>query len=410
MSQKRSAAEAVRSRGGLVSLGAVLLVLSLALAACGDDEGGSANTAEGCPEGTSADGQVCLADSDSEAEQLLGIIEGKLTEDDLRAVVLGVQRGDQVLALGAVGDATTGVPATREDHYTVGNISAGFLTTALLLLVEDGKLALDDPLSNWFPDLPKAERITVEMLASSTSGYPHFPDNPDFVKKLYADPFRAWTADQLIPYGTDDGTEFPPGKSWLFADTNLVILGQILEEIEGKSLGKIIEQRILDPLELDETESRLNPELRDPALHGFTTERGVYEDATNWNPTWNIHSGSMASTLDDLMRWAPALGTGELLTPESYDVMTAPSTVGKGPMTEDLYYTFGIGVSEGWIITNPSLQGYTQILAYLPDEELTVVLAATKNRGADPDTHFATEIFLALAEQLSPQAIPPFSP
>lgn len=409
MPRKRKAGGAVSSGGGLVSLGAVLLVLSLALAACGDDAS-STGASDECPEGTSAKGEVCLAESDPEARQALESIEGKLAENDLRAVVLGVRRGEQVLAQGAVGDATTDVPATREDHYTVGNISAGFLTTALLLLVEDGKLALDDPLSNWFPDLPKAERITMEMLASSTSGYPHFPDNPEFVKKLYEDPYRAWTADQLIRYGTEDGTEFPPGKSWLFADTNLVILGQILEEIEGKPLGEIVEERILDPLGLEETESRLNPELPDPALHGFTTEREVYEDATYWNPTWNLHSGSMASTLDDLMRWAPALGTGELLTPESYEVMTAPSTVGKGPLTEDLYYTFGIGVSEGWIVTNPSLQGYTQILGYLPDEELTVVLAATKNRGADPDTHFATEIFLALAKQLTPQAVPPLSP
>lgn len=195
----------------------------------------------------------------------------------------------------------------------------------------------------------------------------------------------------------------------MFSDTNLVILGEIVEKIEGKTLGQSIEERLLRPLGLADTASPRSPRIPFPVLHGFSDERGGYEDATFWNPTWNLHSGSMTSNLGDVMTWARALGTGELLSAESFELMTAPRTVGLGRMTERLYYVFGIGVSNGWIVTNPSLQGYRNVLAYLPSQDLTIVVVSTMRPGAAMDPNHSVRIFNELAAGLAPD-VPPALP
>lgn len=373
------------------------------LYACGD--GATPARSDFCPPETVAEGTVCLS-SDSDARWIVDHIRADAEAYDLRAVVFGIRRGGETIAMGAIGESADGVPATHEMHYRAGNISAGFLTTTLLQLVEEGKVEIDDPISKWFPDLPDADHITIEMLASSTAGYLHFPNLPEFVDEFYRDPFRAWRADELIAFGTRAGTQFPPGTSWLFSDTNLVILGEIVQKIEGRPLGQSIEERILRPLDLENTASPRDARIPSPVLHGFSDERGTYEDATFWNPTWNLHSGSMTSRLADLMTWAKALGTGALLSPEAFALQTAPRTVGLGRMTESLYYTFGIGVTNGWIVTNPSLQGYRELLAYLPARDLTIVLASTLRPDADMDPNHSVRIFNALAARLAPEDPP----
>lgn len=386
------------------SLAPSALLVAVLLPACGSGPTSAARPT--CPAGTVADGLACVSASDPLGREILEVVRADREANDLRAVVFGVRRGDDVLAIGALGESEAGVPATTDMHHRIGNVSAGFLTTTFLQLVDEGKLGTDSLLSEWFPELPAADRITLEMLASSLTGYRHFPDVPEFVEEFYRDPFRTWTADELIAIGTRDGTQFEPGTSWLFSDTNLVILGEVIERVEGRPLGESIAERILTPLGLTNTDSPLTSYLPPPVLHGFTDERGFYEDATFWNPTWNLHSGSMSSNLGDLMTWARALGTGALLPPALFELQTAPRTVGKGPLTESLYYTFGVGVSNGWIVTNPALQGYREIMAYLPVQDLTIVLVTTMNPGADMDVHHATRIFQRLAEILSPANLP----
>lgn len=381
-----------------------LVLLSAFLVACGD--GSSPATRAACPVGTSEQGAVCLSATDAEAQRIVQLIREDVAENDLRAVVFGVRLGDETIVVGAVGESDDGTPASRHMHHRVGNVSAGFLTTTLLQLVDEGRIRTDDKLSNWFPELPDADRITIEMLASSTAGYVHFPDRQEFVQEFYRDPFRPWSPGELIALGTAPGTQFVPGTSWLFSDTNLVILGEIVENVEGRPLGESIRERILEPLGLADTHSPRDAALPEPVLHGFTDERGFYEDATFWNPTWNLHSGSMSSNVGDLMTWAHALGTGRLLPPELFELQTAPRTAGLGRLTEQLYYTFGIGVTNGWILTNPSLQGYRELLAYLPSRDLTIVVVSTMRPGADMDRNHSVRIFKEIAGRLAPDATP----
>ncbi len=105
--------------------------------------------------------------------------------------------GKEVLT-GALGEQVTGVPTTRDVHFRLGNTGETMMTTLLLRLVDQGKLALDDPISKWYPDLPSADQVTLQMLASSTSGYADYATTDEFNTRLHANPFQKWEPDELL--------------------------------------------------------------------------------------------------------------------------------------------------------------------------------------------------------------------
>jgi CubicO group peptidase (beta-lactamase class C family) len=146
----------------------------------------------------------------------------------------------------------------------------------LLKLQELGILSLDDKLSEWFPDYPKADQITLRMLMNGTSGYADYV-NMD-VLPLYDDPFRHWYADELVEIGLSQPMVCEPGECWSYAHTNFVILGLVMEQATGRRLDELIEEGILIPLALSGSEeTAIIPE---PVLHAFTAERGTYESST----------------------------------------------------------------------------------------------------------------------------------
>jgi D-alanyl-D-alanine carboxypeptidase len=326
----------------------------------------------------------------------------------LQAAVYGVWRDGRAVATGALGTASPEVPATVADHFRIGNVTEAITTTLLLQLVDRGKISLDDKLSKWYPSLPHAGEITVEMLATSTSGYVHYVNEQSFLDAYHADVFKTWTPDEIIQYGVSQPLEFPPGTSWTFSDTNFVLLGEILRKVGGGPVSEQIQQRILGPLRMRDTQMSTTTEIPSPVLHGYTGERGVWEDATYWSPSWAPYTGDMTSNLADLKRWATALGSGSLLSESSRAQQVAPTTVGLGPLTEQFFYGLGVGVSNGWVFSAPGLMGYTGVVAYLPETETAVVVFTTTGPTSPAGTHYAGAIFEALAKIVAPGSPPTF--
>jgi len=352
---------------------------------------------------------LCVAPGGT-AGEAANMIRKSFEENAFGAMIAGVWSNGKPVVVGALGESMTGVPATIDMVHRIGNVSAPFLTTLFLQLVDEGVLSLDDRLANWFPELPDAEVITLEQLARSMTGYAHHPSTEAFVTAFYEDPFRAWKAEELIGFGTADGTAFEPGTGWMFSDTNLLILGEVIEAETGRSTHELIEERIIRPLRLYNTTSPRTAELSEPVLHGFTDERGVWEDATYWNPTWVPYGGDMASNQKDIARWIKVLASGALLSKESRVAQLAPTTVGLGPNTEDLYYAMGFGVTNGWVFANPSLQGYRASVGHQPDANVTIVIYVTRTQQADESARQDMALFQSLGELLAPHNPPALPP
>lgn len=325
-------------------------------------------------------------------------------QEKLNAVLLGITVGGQDLLIHAEGESMTGVPATTEMSYRIGAVSIAYMGHILLQLVDEGVVKLDDPVGKWLPDLPEADKVTLGMLINGTSGYPDFVPQESFQKAFYADVFRQWTPEELIQQAFTEKVKFAPGTNWNYSHANFVILGLALEKAAGKPFGQLMRERIMQPWGLKQTSNPDTAEIIPPVLHGFTEERGPYEDSTYWNPSWTLAKGAvMTSNLRDVLTSARKIGTGDGLKPASFTQMLAPKTAGVAIWNEQRYYGLGVVVINGWIAQNPLFCGYSGVMAYLPEEEIAVAIAVTTKEGAKPDTNFSDVLFRKLTAILSPK-------
>lgn len=320
---------------------------------------------------------------DLDPARLRALVTAESQKAGTSALEFGLWQGDREVLVMALGDSMTTVPATPDMHYRIGGITETFQSTLLMMLVEQGRIGLDDTIDRWFPRLPGADQVTVRMLASNTAGYFDYVRDEKFEDAVLADPFRSWTDDELIAVSVRDGKmAYPPGTSQAYSHTELVILGQVIERATGRSMKELYQENILGPMGLKDTEFPLTQEIQAPVLHSYSNDRKLFEDATYWNPTWASATGALTSNLHDLGRWGPIFGKGKLVSPASFATMTAPTSVGKGRNRPELYFAYGFVVTNGWYCQNPNMNGYSGGFAYNPKWDLTIVVAATKN--ADP--------------------------
>ncbi len=377
---------------------AIYLLLTASAAATAGDE------ASPCPgkEIRTASGCTSLGEARREIET---IVNGAVEGNGLRAALVRVDVGRQTVATLSPGESMAGVPATPRMHFRIGSMGIPYLINLLLQLQDDGRLSLDDPLSNWIPDLPNADRVTLRMLANNTSGYPDWIQGNDaFVETLFADVFRQWRPSELLDVAFGRPLACEPAECFHYAHTNYAVLSKVIHEVTGKSVGRLIRKRVFRPIGLRDTDISALPGIPAPVLHAYTSDRGPYEDSTFWSPSWTIGKDTiMTGTIGDIARSARAIGTGELISPEASREQFAPTTADYPGVPADLYFGLGIVVSNSWRFQNPQLNGYTGIMAYLPPGKITLALTVTNGASAaDTGVNYSQSLFGELAAYLAP--------
>ncbi|HEX4307860.1 MAG TPA: serine hydrolase domain-containing protein [Solirubrobacterales bacterium] len=366
----------------------------------------SAAAAEGaCPAGRVRVATGCVTRA-AAATHVESMIRAAMPELGLRSTILQVEDGGGMLVDRGFGNSMKGVPANPRMYWRMGSIAIPYLIDLLLQLQDEGRLSLDEPLSNYRPNFPESKEVTLRMLASVTSGYPDFvQENEPFQKLLFEDPFRQWTPNELIHWAFTLPVVCRPTTCFHYAHTNFAILSQVISQVTGESIGTLIRERIFEPLHLDHTQISRFPALPGPALHSYTGERGVYEDATFWSPSWTIGAGTvMAAPMAEVVRGFRDMAKGALISRRSNRERTSPAySAHLAPFTPELFYGLGIDVSHGWQFQNPFLDGYTGIAAYLPAQDLSLGIVTTQlPRSAASSTPNATVLFTELTDYLSP--------
>jgi D-alanyl-D-alanine carboxypeptidase len=384
-----------RRRVRLAAL-SITLTVAIATAACSSDEDAATNTNSATPSTASS----------QESTEIADIVRRQVADLGLSAAVFGVWRGDDEVALGAVGESPVGVPATTDMQLRVGQPMEPMLSTVLLQLDEEGTLPLDQPIAKWEPNFPRAETITPRMLANSTSGISDYVTDPQFLKLFTDNPMKGWTSQEILNLANSRPPLFEPGTSWAYAHSDLTLLGDVMEKATGKPLGDLLQQRVFDPLGMDNSSVVLTPQMDEPILHGYTNERGVFEDSTFWNPTAFLHSGNMNAPVADVGRWVRALGTGELLSDKAFEQQMAPTTAGLGSMTADKFFSFGTGHLDGWLVMNPSYGGYNGLALYYPDSKTTIVVYATLGPTTNANLNNAVSMGKEIGTLLEPDHPP----
>jgi D-alanyl-D-alanine carboxypeptidase len=166
-------------------------------------------------------------------------------------------------------------------HYRIGGIAETFMSTLLLMLVEQGHISLDDRISRWLPQLLAADQVTVRMLVANTAGYIDYVRVDDFLKLQLAEPFRTFTDEELTDYSVRDGKmNFPPGTSQQYSHTDNVILGQVIQHATKQSTKELCDKNIFGPIGMKDTPvsgRSGNPEPGAARLHdGSQDLRGLH--------------------------------------------------------------------------------------------------------------------------------------
>ncbi|MFH9393550.1 serine hydrolase domain-containing protein [Streptomyces sp. NPDC017413] len=301
-------------------------------------------------------------------------------------------KGSYVHADG-VADTVTGEPMSADTRIRIGSETKTFTVTALLQLVDDKLVTLDDPISRYVPGVRDGDRITLRRLAGMRSGLFPYTADADFVHDLLSDPYRSFTPRGVLAYGMRHKNTFEPGAEFQYSNSNLVLLGLVIEKVTGQKLRQVIHERVLRPAHLHDTLFPAGAEFPEPHARGYTdqTLSGRTEDATDWNPSWAWAAGAMISDLHDLRRWAKVVATGELLSPatQAQRLRTQPTGF------PGLSYGLGIFETGGWIGHNGSLPGYETVTVYLPARKATMVIMINTDSlsdGQEPSTLLARAV------------------
>ncbi len=350
----------------------------------------------------------------TKVDAVLKIVRDTMAQRHLKAVIVRATIDGKEMLTQAVGESMTGVPATPQMHFRNGAVAISYVATLLLKLVDEKKLRLDDKLSTCLPDIPNADRVTLGQLAQMTSGYPDYVlGNDAFDQALYANPFKQWTTDELLAQVLSRPLLYPPGTSWNYAHTNYLLLGKALEKASGQEMSKLLADNVLKPLGLSQTANSDTPEIPSPVLHAFSAERGRYEETTYWNPSWTITHGAIQTTnIYDMEATARGIGSGRLLTPDSYQKMVSTDLRGKTSEQTDIYtYGLGIVISGHWLLQNPMFAGYAGVEAYLPSQKIALAVVTTfAEQAFDAQGNYANEadtLFRRIGAELAPNDAPP---
>ncbi|MGW7438580.1 serine hydrolase domain-containing protein [Streptomyces sp. NPDC054849] len=329
------------------------------------------------------------------AAQLDAAISQVMREAQVPGVIVGLWapgKGSYVKAFG-VADKATGAPMQTGFNTRIGSQTKTFTVTALLQLVDQNKLGLDDPIGKYITGVPNGDRITLRELAGMRSGLFNYSEDPDFDKAFTSDPDRRFTPRQLLDYSFKHPVNFAPGEKFEYSNTNLILLGLVIEKITGRPLSQVIDQNVVGPAGLRRTLFPTGAEFPAPHAQGYTdqTASGKIEEATDWDPSWAWAAGAMISDLQDLRSWARTLATGTLLTPATQAQRLKTTSVG----IPGAGYGLGLFNVQGWIGHNGSLPGYESLGIYLPQEQATLVVILNTDvlhDGQEPSTLFGEAI------------------
>ncbi len=245
-----------------------------------------------------------------------------------------------------VGEADTvrHQPMNPEARMLQGSVGKTYFAALAMQLVGEGRLDLDAPVSRylgdlpWYARVPNSPTITVRHLMTHTSGVMRYEFKEAFTVDLTAQPDKNWRPDELLAYVLDEDPSFAPGEGWEYSDTNFILLGMIMEEITGEACYELIQDRILDPLGLENTVPSSSRTVRG-LIQGYagpqnpfggTDEMVLPDGRFVINPQFEWAGGGFASTAEDLARWARALYTGKAFEPALLPVMLegVPAPIG----------------------------------------------------------------------------------
>ncbi len=291
------------------------------------------------------------------------------------AAVLVLHKGKPVFRRGyGLAELEQASAVTPQTNFRLASVSKQFTAAAILLLAEDGRLSIDDPLKRWLPGLPAAaEQITLRHLLSHTSGLLDYEELMD-----PADTRQVHDSDVLQLLQREDRTYFAPGSQYRYSNSGYALLALVVGQTSGMDFASFLQQRIFQPLGMTGTVA--HQDGVDEVAHrayGHSLVDGRWQRTDQSTTSAVLGDGGIYSSIDDLARWDAALYDGRLLSRASLQQMFSPSTPTPEPDVPSYGFGWRLNGKAQWH-SGESI-GFRNVILRYPDQRLTVIVLTNRN-------------------------------
>ena len=339
-------------------------------------------------------GRTSLAGQDIDRDNKLAqeadaYLKGELSSKRIPGMSICVVRNGKTLLERGYGYANLelSVPASEHTVYELASLTKPFTAVVIMMLVEDGKLSLQDHLSKYFPTAPPAwQDITIEHLLQHTSGFGDFFSIPELQSKSDFAWDREYQPPDLLPIIFKVPIQSQPGERWSYSNVGYYLLGWIIEQVTGEPYELILKHRIFDPLQMTETCRMNRRDIIPNRASGYTWENNTLRNAKITSATWAYSEGGLVSSVSDLAKADPGLFGERLLKRAMLDRMWQPTRLRTGALTSYGYgWNLGSNPQRLQIYHSGNKPGFSAIIRHYIDDRLTVVLLFNADNAFKPD-------------------------
>ncbi|HMM34400.1 MAG TPA: serine hydrolase domain-containing protein, partial [Thermoanaerobaculia bacterium] len=327
------------------------------------------------------------------AQEIDALLAKAIPADGPGVAAIAVKDGKTVFRKAyGMANLELGVPLSPDSVFRLGSITKQFTAVAVLMLAEEGKLSLSDPITKYLPGYPtQGHTISVEHLLTHTSGIRSYTGLPGYMTgpKIRTD----LTTAELVEVFAKEPMDFAPGAEWRYNNSGYVLLGAILEKVSGKPYGELLAERIFRPLGMKSTRVGDEGPILARRAAGYTRDGEAVANAPFLSMTQPHAAGALVSTVDDLALWDAALSTEKLVKKESLEKAWTPAVTRDGRPTR---YGYGFGVSTlrgaRSIEHGGGINGFSTYAVRLPGEKVYVAVLANSDAPAADPTALGKEI------------------
>jgi CubicO group peptidase (beta-lactamase class C family) len=321
-------------------------------------------------------------------------VRSEMQRQHIPGLALLVARGGKILQAEGFGLANVElqVPVKPETVFQSGSVGKQFTATGVMMLVEEGKVGLDDPLTKYFGDAPAGWKdVTVRELLSHTAGFGDYPEKFDFRKD--------WAEDEELKLVESIPLAYPPGTKWEYSNLGYLTLGVLIHRVTGEFYGDFLRQRIFEPLGMQTTRIISEADIVPNRAAGYRLVKGEVKNQEWVSPVANTTAdGSLYFSILDLAKWDAALYTEKLLKRSSFEQMWTPAKMKNGQPNKG-GYGFGWFIEERHghhvISHDGAWQGFeTNITRYVNDQLTVVVLTNLAGAKLDAVAERVADMYL----------------
>jgi CubicO group peptidase (beta-lactamase class C family) len=312
------------------------------------------------------------------ADQVDDYVERQMKRQHVAGLSLAVLKQGRVIKAEGYGFASLElhVPATRETVYEIGSVTKPLTATAIMVLVEDGKLGLDDTITNYLPGLPTSwAGVTIRHLLTHTSGIKDYTDVPNFEAacKLPVS-FEA-----IIQTVSGFPLQFKPGDKYAYSNTGFFLLGGIIQKASRKSYAEFMNERIFAPLSMTSTCVNDLKSVMTNRASGYSWKHGNFQNPDYVDMSWPFAAGAIASTVMDMTKWDLSMDTDKILSKARLEQMWTPARLNDGSTLA--YAGLGWGISKAndhvALTHNGGIPGFSSSFFHWVNDRVTVIVLLT---------------------------------